>query len=628
VLISAISYQPPAFAQGTAFTYQGRLNDGANPASGIYDLRFAIYDALSGGVQQGSLLTNSPTAVTNGLFTVTLDFGNQFPGANRWLEIAVRTNGGGAFSTLNPRQSITATPYAMTAGNISGTLSNANLGGTYSGSVTLNNSANNFSGTFSGNGAGLTNLNAWRLGGNAGTTAGTHFLGTTDNQPLEIKVNGQRGLRLEENSGFGAVNIIGGSLQNVIGGGVIGATISGGGTTNAIGFPSINSIYSSFGSVGGGKFNRIAPLSEYSTISGGAGNSVGTNSQSSTISGGGGGFIGNESEYCSIGGGVGNQIKSQSSLSTIAGGYLNQIGTNSGSGVIGGGFANNIYSNSTSATIAGGIQNTIGTNSGSSVIGGGANNVVTANANYATIPGGLNNAATNHAYAAGRRAKAIHPGAFVWADSTDADFASTTTNQFNLRAAGGLRLSDTTPGIYFGTTIRQMLNLWSTNFAIGVQDSTTYFRSDSIFAWFRGGQHTNSGPGAGGSTLMTLNSSGLAVNGTFVSSSDRNVKQDFTPVNALTVLEKVIALPLSEWSYRHDEQASRHLGPMAQDFRAAFGLGADEKHIATVDADGVAFAAIQGLNQKLEEQKAENAALKARLEKLEALIEKRDSNNL
>src|SRR5450759_226621 len=102
-----------AHAQGTAFTYQGRLNDGASPATGIYDLRFAIYDAPNSGAQQGSLLTNSATAVRNGLFSVTLDFGSQFSGANRWLDIGVRTNAGGAFTTLSPRQRLTPTPYAI-----------------------------------------------------------------------------------------------------------------------------------------------------------------------------------------------------------------------------------------------------------------------------------------------------------------------------------------------------------------------------------------------------------------------------------------------------------------------------------------------------------------------------------
>src|SRR6266404_2357462 len=88
-LISAFSFQFSAFGQGTALTYQGRLNDGTNPANGSYDLRFGLYNAASGGAQQGNAITNSPTGITNGLFTVTLDFGNQFTGADRWLEIGV-----------------------------------------------------------------------------------------------------------------------------------------------------------------------------------------------------------------------------------------------------------------------------------------------------------------------------------------------------------------------------------------------------------------------------------------------------------------------------------------------------------------------------------------------------------
>src|ERR1017187_3443228 len=102
-------------AQGTAFTYHGRLNDAASPATGSYDLEFAIYDALASGSQIGGTLTRPATAVNNGLFTVTLDFGaGVFNGPPRWLEIGVRINGGGAFTTLIPRQQIMATPYAIT----------------------------------------------------------------------------------------------------------------------------------------------------------------------------------------------------------------------------------------------------------------------------------------------------------------------------------------------------------------------------------------------------------------------------------------------------------------------------------------------------------------------------------
>src|SRR5262245_50812715 len=97
-------------AQGTAFTYQCLLNDRGSAANGIYDLRFTLHDStnLPGNIIAGPT-TNSAMVTSNGLFTVSLDFGpNAFDGGPRWLEIAVRTNGGGAFVTLSPRQQISA----------------------------------------------------------------------------------------------------------------------------------------------------------------------------------------------------------------------------------------------------------------------------------------------------------------------------------------------------------------------------------------------------------------------------------------------------------------------------------------------------------------------------------------
>ena len=234
--------------------------------------------------------------------------------------------------------------------------------------------------------------------------------------------------------------------------------------------------------------------------------------------------------------------------------------------------------------------------------------------------------------AAGRNAKANHQGAFVWADSQDADFASTAANQFSIRAAGGVRVSDDTPNLSFGAATRQMINLWGAKYGIGVQNFTMYFRADDFgqgagFAWYRGGVHNNAqnNPG-GGITLMLLDSAGnLFTTGAINPPSDRNVKAGFTPVDAKEILEKVAALPITRWHYTNDP-ATPHLGPVAQDFKAAFDLGADDKSIATVDADGVALAAIQGLNQKLEEQRTENAALKRRLEALEKIIREPTSN--
>jgi len=89
--------------------------------------------------------------------------------------------------------------------------------------------------------------------------------------------------------------------------------------------------------------------------------------------------------------------------------------------------------------------------------------------------------------------------------------------------------------------------------------------------------------------------------------SDRNAKEHFQTVNPREVLAKVSALPITEWQYKADKAnnaSSRHIGPMAQDFSAAFALGQDDKHISVVDEGGVALAAIQGLNEKVDERDA------------------------
>jgi hypothetical protein len=138
-LFAAIS---PAFAQGTAFNYQGRLNDGTNAANGIYDLTFTLYTSSNAPI--AGPITNSAIRVTNGLFSATLDFGNTFDGTPRWLEIAVRTNGAANFITLTPRQPLAHTPYAIfanTASNLSGTLPTTQLSGTVSFAASAGNAA-------------------------------------------------------------------------------------------------------------------------------------------------------------------------------------------------------------------------------------------------------------------------------------------------------------------------------------------------------------------------------------------------------------------------------------------------------------------------------------------------------
>ncbi len=93
-------------AQDTFITYQGRIIENGAPANGTYDLRFTLYDASIGGLQLGNFIVRSATPVTNGLFTVDMNFGTNFVGGNRWIEIGVRTNGGAGFTFLDPRQRV------------------------------------------------------------------------------------------------------------------------------------------------------------------------------------------------------------------------------------------------------------------------------------------------------------------------------------------------------------------------------------------------------------------------------------------------------------------------------------------------------------------------------------------
>lgn len=112
-LTLALFYCASVAAQTTSLNYQGSLNNGGTPANGNHDFEFALF--VSGGSQIGPTLTRTNVPVTNGIFAVELDFGNNYTGANRELEIRVRPSGGGAFTALTPRQLLRATPYSIVA---------------------------------------------------------------------------------------------------------------------------------------------------------------------------------------------------------------------------------------------------------------------------------------------------------------------------------------------------------------------------------------------------------------------------------------------------------------------------------------------------------------------------------
>jgi len=469
---------------------------------------------------------------------------------------------------------------------------------------------------------------AWLLGGNGGTTPGTDFLGTTDNTALELKVNTVRAFRLEPAGG--SVNVLGGASVNAISPGALSVTISGGGWPGGA-----NEVTDDLGTVGGGRGNQAGDEAgtttdaQHATVGGGRFNTASgsestvgggddnlANGGHATIGGGwdnqaagvlsviaGGGFNTVSGDSATIAGGEQNNAGGQGA--TIGGGAKNvtsadfaTIGGGGGGtagdgnqvtalgGTVGGGRTNTASGNL--AAVGGGFQNVasgqgsfIGGGNGNAangdraVIGGGSDNVAsvarttvgggdlnTASGLFATVPGGASNTAGGQwSFAAGRQAKANHQGSFVWADSQAADMASSGADQFILRAQGGF-----------------------------------FLQSDSTLD-------------SQGGFLNTTTGAFLSGAGVWTNASSRDLKAGFLPVDGGDILDRVASLPITTWQYRA-EPGVLHIGPVAEDFQAAFGVGADDKSIGTVDADGVALAAIQGLQEVVEAQQAEITELR------------------
>lgn len=500
-VVARMHAQPPPM-----MNYQGRVSVDGIHFDGTGQFKFALMDGETGDTywsHDGSSVGGSEPgtaiaiAVQRGLYAVPLG-DITFTGMSEALSAQVFANpdvrlrvwfndGEHGFRQLIPDQRVTSVAYAMMASDVAG--------------------------------------GAWRLGGNAITTPGTDFIGTTDNVALELHVNGARVLRIEPDAT--SPRIVAGHASNVVSG--YGATVSGGGTID-----SPNQAINNYATVGGGLSNTVSGVC--TTVGGGWVNTANCN-------------------YGTIGGGVRNIIYSGSTWTTIGGGSANTASGNGNYATIGGGWQNSVEDLLT--TVSGGRGNrAIGS---VSTIGGGIWNI--ASGNSATIPGGRQNTATNYAFAAGRCAKANHEGAFVWGDSTDADVASTANNQVTFRSAGGFRI------------------------------------------------FSNSG--------MTMGAQ-LAPNATsWTALSDREAKENFNPIDAGAILDALADMPVTAWNYKADADQRRYIGPVAQDFHAAFGLGS-ETRIATLDTDGVLFAAVQGLHARNEALQAENTALAADMSRISA----------
>jgi len=478
---------------GTSFTYQGQLKKGGSPVNDTCSFQFSLYNVASGGTAM-STMTIGSVSVNNGLFTTQIDFGSgRFNGTARWLEIAVECPGDSSYTTLSPRQALTATPYALA------------LPGLW---TEQNDTSPNLIGGYSGNYVNYGVVGATISGGGVGQYPNR----VTDNYGT---VGGGYNNQAGNNNGYTddkKYAIVGGGYSNTASGGA--ATVGGGWVNNAggdaatIGGGSNNTANGTVATVSGGKLNDAS--GDYAIVGGGYNNDV-------------------SDPYATIGGGKANKATDQ--FATIGGGELNIA--NGSHATVGGGFYN--IANYLYTTVSGGLYNHA--TGLASTVGGGSNN----------------EAAGNYSFVVGYKAQnytADHPGVFLFADSTNQNFYSAAANEFAARANGGFR-----------------------------------FVSSS-------GTCTTTGGG-------------------WSCTSDRNAKANFVIVDGREVLLKVASLPIQTWNFK-DNTAIRHMGPMAQDFYSAFGLGQDDKTISTIDLDGVALASIQGLYHIVQEKDAEIATLKAK----------------
>ncbi len=367
-----------------------------------------------------------------------------------------------------------------------------------------------------------------------------------------------------ENQAHGDHTTVAGGWQNTADSDF--ATVGGGTLNRALGMYSVVS-------GGGGEYSHEENRAEgnYCVIGGGSQNRAGSTSSPeedyyyATVSGGQDNRA--ERRYCTVGGGQENRASEE--YATVGGGRQN---TAEGRSTVGGG-SNNMALNGNS-TVAGGMDNTA---HNGATVGGGSNNL--ASGDGSTIPGGRENEATETGtFAAGSMARARHEGSFVlaasWPSSGDDTISTGGDEQFVIRADGGIYLTNTSEQATYNPT--RLIN--------------------------------------------TSTGAYLANDGTWHDSSDRNLKENFEPVDGEELLEKISELPVTKWNYKIDDGKASHIGPVAQDFYSILGIGSDDRTIAALDEAGVSLAAVQQLYLRSKGQESEIEDLRNEISELKKLV--------
>lgn len=570
IAVCCIAFSASAVqAQTTAFTYQGRLSDSSMAANGTYDLRFGLFDAASGGTQIGATLTRPAVNVSNGVFTVQLDFGaSAFPGANRFLEIAVKGSSDANFTTLSPRQQLTSSPYSIQSlsatsadrlsANCVGCVTNANInsldGTKITGAVassTNATTATNFSGSLSGD-----------VSGTQGATVVNTVGGQTSASVADATAN------VAAATAANIANTI--VRRDAVGGFATGVTsITNQRLTIAVGANSTDAL-------------RIESLPDSQFFQNG--------------------LFARFRSYRSSGPPLADKFRFDQAGGLVAIGEL-------GVGIISAqGSGERMMWFPFKAAFRAGSVNAGGTtwddvNTGFYSWAGGVSTTASGLGSFAM--GNATMASGQSSFAMGAATTASGLASFAIGSSTTA--SGTFTTALGRYASTGGFSGSFVYGDNRGST---------SNIVTSDAENSWTIRASGGYRFF-----TNSNLTTG----VTLSAGGGAWN----SVSDRNAKENFGAVNSRDILQAVLKLPIATWSYKG--QTYRHIGAMAQDFYAAFKFGESDKTITTVDPDGVALAAIQGLHEelkdglkerdaKIETQQKQLNELQTQIEALQKLI--------
>jgi hypothetical protein len=299
-----------AFGQGTAFTYQGRLTESGNPADGLFDMRFKLFDTatVGTGTQQGSTITNPTVQVENGAFSVQLDFSpcaSCFNGAARFLEISLRPAGSpDAFAVLSPRQPITSTPYALRSA-IADTATNATQLGGQTASGFIQNTTSQQAGTdFNISGSG---------------TAGGTLTGRVINAVTQYNIGGLRMLAAN-----GAFN---NGLNNLAASNTFLGESAGLNTTPSAILSSFGGKLNSFFGAEAGKANTTGFSNSFFGVSAGLSNTTGSHNAFFGFSAGKGNTTASGNSFFGREAGVSNTTGNSNAFFGFAAGFSNDSGS-------------------------------------------------------------------------------------------------------------------------------------------------------------------------------------------------------------------------------------------------------------------------------------------------------------